>query len=90
MLQKIILLDGNIFLMNDLEAILLAEVMVKIASFYILYFQALPVDNIPMIFYPLKNLQLLGVKKVFLIVNEHHLDQYTLLISKYNFKMDIN
>lgn len=92
MLQKIILLDGNIFLMNDLEAILLAGGHGKRLHPFTFYTSKhlLPVDNIPMIFYPLKNLQLLGVKKVFLIVNEHHLDQYTLLISKYNFKMDIN
>ena len=30
----------------------------------------LPIDNVPMIFYPLKNLQLIGVKVVYLIINK--------------------
>ncbi len=49
----------------------------------------LPVDDVPMIFYPLKNLQLIGVKKVFLIINEEHLLQWEKLIASYDFGMDI-
>jgi len=49
----------------------------------------LPIDNVPMIFYPLKNLQLIGVTKVFLIVNPEHSDQWNGLLSKYNFDMEI-
>ena len=50
----------------------------------------LPVDDVPMIFYPLKNLQLIGIKKVFLIVNEEHLDQWNCLLSKFDFGMSIH
>ena len=49
----------------------------------------LPIDNVPMIFYPLKNLQLIGVKKVFLIVNSEHVDQWNGLLSKYDFEMEV-
>ena len=49
----------------------------------------LPIDNVPMIFYPLKNLQLIGIKKVFLIVNSEHLEQWNSLLSKYDFEMEV-
>ena len=49
----------------------------------------LPIDNVPMIFYPLKNLQLIGVKKVFLIINAEHSDQWNGLLSEYDFEMEI-
>ena len=49
----------------------------------------LPIDNVPMIFYPLKNLQLIGIKRVFLIVNSQHLEQWNSLLSKYDFEMEV-
>ena len=49
----------------------------------------LPIDNVPMIFYPLKNLQLIGIKRVYLIVNSEHLEQWNGLLSKYDFEMEI-
>lgn len=49
----------------------------------------LPVFELPMIFYPLKNLQLLGIKEVFLIVNKEHVPQWESLLSAYSFQMSI-
>ena len=49
----------------------------------------LPVDSVPMIFYPLKNLQLLGVKKTFIIINGRHSTQWDALLSQYDFGMEI-
>ena len=49
----------------------------------------LPIDNVPMIFYPLKNLQLIGIKRVFLIVNPEHLEQGNNLLSKYESEMEV-
>jgi glucose-1-phosphate thymidylyltransferase len=49
----------------------------------------LPVFDSPMIFYPLKNLQLMGVKLVHLIVNEQHLPQWNKLLSAFDFEMEI-
>jgi len=49
----------------------------------------LPIDSVPMIFYPLKNLQLLGVKKTFIIINRRHSDQWDALFSQYDFGMEI-
>ena len=43
-----------------------------------------------MVFYPLKNLQLAGVKKVFLIVNREHFPQWEILINAYDFSMEIS
>jgi len=92
MLMMIIQLNGEIFLMNNnLEAILLAGGSGNRLKPFSLYTSKhlLPIDNVPMIFYPLKNLQLAGVKKVFLIVNEIHLSQWELLIDAYDFDMEI-
>ena len=50
----------------------------------------LPIDNVPMIFYPLKNLQLIGMKRVYIIVNAEHLVQWNGLLAKYDFEMEIN
>lgn len=49
----------------------------------------LPIDTVPMIFYPIKNLQLLGVRKTFIIINEKHLSQWNDLISAYDFGMEL-
>jgi glucose-1-phosphate thymidylyltransferase len=49
----------------------------------------LPIDSVPMIFYPLKNLHLLGVKKTFIIINEQHSLQWAALLSRYDFGMEI-
>ena len=49
----------------------------------------LPIDSVPMIFYPLKNLQLLGVEKTFIIINGRHSDQWDALLSQYDFGMEI-
>jgi glucose-1-phosphate thymidylyltransferase len=49
----------------------------------------LPIDSVPMIFYPLKNLQLLGVEKTFIIINGRHSDQWNALLSQYDFGMEI-
>ena len=49
----------------------------------------LPIDNVPMIFYPLKNLQLIGMKRVYIIVNAEHLVQWNGLLAKYDFEMEI-
>lgn len=49
----------------------------------------LPIDSVPMIFFPLKNLQLLGVTKTFIIINERHESQWTALFARYDFGMDI-
>lgn len=49
----------------------------------------LPIDNVPMIFYPLKNLQLIGIKKTFLIINQEHKSQWEKLINMYSFNMEI-
>lgn len=49
----------------------------------------LPIDSVPMIFYPLKNLQLLGVKKTFIIINERHSLQWSALLSQYDFGMEL-
>lgn len=49
----------------------------------------LPIDDVPMIFYPLKNLQLIGIKRVFLIVNSEHLEQWNNLLSKYEFELEV-
>ena len=77
--------------MNDKEAILLAGgsgSRLRPFTFYTSK-HLLPIDNVPMIFYPLKNLALLGVSKVFLIINENHLNQWNKLISEYDFNMEI-
>ena len=50
----------------------------------------LPIYDVPMIFYPLKNLQLLGIKRVCIIVNERHYDQWEHLVNSYDFAMDIS
>ena len=76
---------------NNLEAILLAGGngnRLKPFSHYTSK-HLLPIDNVPMIFYPLKNLQLIGVKKVFLIINEIHKTQWDSLINAYDFNMEI-
>ena len=49
----------------------------------------LPIDDVPMIFYPLKNLQLIGINKVFLIINSEHLSQWNSLLLNYDFEMEI-
>lgn len=49
----------------------------------------LPIDTVPMIFYPLKNLELIGIKKVFMIINGHHASQWDALIESYDFGMEI-
>ena len=49
----------------------------------------LPIDCVPMIFYPLKNLQLLGVKKTFIIINGRHSNQWDALLCQYDFGMEI-
>jgi glucose-1-phosphate thymidylyltransferase len=83
---------GRILLMsNELEAILLAAgngTRLKPFTHYTSK-HLLPVGEIPMIFYPLKNLQLIGVKKVYLIINEKHFSQWENLIDKYDFQMSI-
>ena len=76
---------------NNLEAILLAggsgSRLMPFTSYTSKHL--LPIDNVPMIFYPLKNLQLIGVKDVYLIINKEHYEQWNALISKYDFKMKI-
>jgi glucose-1-phosphate thymidylyltransferase len=76
---------------NNLEAILLAGGNGNRLKPFSLYTSKhlLPIDNVPMIFYPLKNLQLAGVKKVYLIVNQVHVPQWELLINAYDFGMQI-
>ena len=83
---------GMIFLMYEVtEAILLAGGSGNRLQPFTHYTSKhlLPIDDVPMIFYPLKNLQLIGIKKVYLIVNENHLIQWESLLSKYDFKMEI-
>jgi glucose-1-phosphate thymidylyltransferase len=76
---------------NELEAILLAAGNgTRLRPFtHFTSKHLLPVGESPMIFYPLKNLQLIGVKKVYLIINEKHLSQWENLIDIYDFKMTI-
>ena len=76
---------------NNLEAILLAGGSGSRLMPFTTYTSKhlLPIDNVPMIFYPLKNLQLIGVKVVYLIINKEHYEQWNALISRYDFKMKI-
>ena len=48
----------------------------------------LPVNDKPMIFYPLKNLILLGVKNVCIVINPKHYDQWKVLLN--NLELNIN
>ena len=49
----------------------------------------LPVFNQPMIFYPLTNLMLMGVKSVCIIINKHHKDQWIQLFNSLNLNIEI-
>lgn len=92
MWEKIIHFLGKISLMSEVsEAILLAGGHGKRLQPFSFFTSKhlLPVDDVPMIFYPLKNLQLIGIKKVFLIVNEEHIDQWNCLLCKFDFEMSI-
>jgi len=77
--------------MDNLEAILLAAGKGTRLKPFTSYTSKhlLPIHNVPMIFYPLKNLQLIGVKKVFIVINEEHLIQWDSLLNHYNFEMNI-
>lgn len=83
---------GSIFSMSNVkEAVLLAGGSGSRLQPFTFYTSKhlLPIDNVPMIFYPLKNLQLIGINKVFLIINREHLNQWNCLLSNYNFEMEI-
>jgi glucose-1-phosphate thymidylyltransferase len=77
---------------NNLEAILLAGGSGSRLKPFTIYTSKhlLPIDDVPMIFYPLKNLQLIGVTQIYMIVNESHFYQWQALISKYDFGMKID
>ena len=49
----------------------------------------LPIDDVPMIFYPLKNLQLIGVERVFLIINAEHQFQWQSILAGFDFGMEV-
>ena len=76
---------------NKLEAILLAGGNGSRLKPFTNYTSKhlLPIDNVPMIFYPLKNLNLIGVKVVYLVINKEHKDQWDNLIASYDFEMNI-
>ncbi len=76
---------------KQLEAILLAGGNGSRLKPYTYYTSKhlLPIDNVPMIFYPLKNLQLIGVTSVFIIINKDHEDQWNRLFDAYDFEMKV-